>query len=304
MNKQFLLILSFLFSSFVAFSQENDSSMVSMLDDEPVTDYVRNSFKTNRVINGHSLENTAKGVFDFKISHRFGLLNEGLYGVFGLDQASMRIGGDYGVSDRLQVGLGRNTYQKTYDGYVKYKILWQSTGAKKMPISLCWISGMSINTLKWQNPDRKNYFTSRLSYFHQAIIGRRFNESFSLQLMPTMVHRNLVETRAEKNSVYLMGIGLRQKITKRFAVTAEYFYALPNQLASEYRNSLSLGFDIETGGHVFQLQFTNSTAMMEKGFLTETNGNWLKGGIHFGFNISRVFTVVRPKEGSAGTIGW
>jgi hypothetical protein len=293
MTKNNILSLFLLFFSTAIFAQTDTTTMSLLGNDEPTEiEYVRNAFKTNRVINSHSIENTAKGVLDIKISHRFGELNGGFYSLFGLDQASMRMGGDFGVTDRLQVGIGRSTYQKTYDTYAKYKILWQN---QKMPISLIAVTGMSINTMKWTNPDRQNYFSSRLAYFNQIIIGRRFTEGFSLQLMPTMVHRNLVATTSEKNDVYAMGIAGRIKLTKRFALTGEYFYVFPNQLSSAYRNSLSLGVDIETGGHVFQLQFTNSTAMTEKGFLTETTGNWLKGGIHLGFNLSRVFTVVHPK---------
>lgn len=300
MNKNIILSLLFFFAISSVFSQQDTTSLLGDLEDAPAKEYVRNTFKTNRVINGHSLDNTAKGVFDFKISHRFGLLNEGVYTIFGLDQASMRIGGDYGITDRLQVGFGRNTYQKTYDGYLKYKLLWQSTGEKSMPISLCLVAGMSINSLKWTNPSAANIFPSRVGYFYQAIVGRRFTEGFSAQIMPTLVHRNLVtaklnDTQYEKNDVYAVGIGLRQKITKRLALTGEYFYVLPNQLSSAYKNSLSIGVDIETGGHVFQLQFTNSTSMMERGFITETTGDFFKGDIHFGFNVSRVFTIVRPK---------
>lgn len=298
MTKNNILSLFLLFFSTAMFAQIDSTSSTSLLDnDEPTeVEYVRNAFKTNKVINSHSIDNTAKGVLDIKISHRFGELNGGFYSLFGLDQASMRMGGDFGVTDRLQVGIGRSTYQKTYDTYAKYKILWQSEGAKKMPISLCFVTGMSINTMKWTNPDRQNFFSSRLAYFNQIVIGRKFSDVFSLQLMPTMVHRNLVATTSEKNDVYAMGVAGRVKLTKRLALTGEYFYVFPNQLSSDYRNSLSLGVDIETGGHVFQLQFTNSVAMTEKGFLTETQGNWMKGGVHLGFNLSRVFTVVHPKR--------
>jgi hypothetical protein len=157
-------------------------------------------------------------------------------------------------------------------------------------------SSVVCNTIKWQDPDRQNYFSSRLSYSHQILIGRKFNDNFSLQVTPTLVHRNLVETASEKNDVYALGIGGRHKLTKRTSINAEYFYVMPNQLADKYTNSLSVGFDIETGGHVFQLHFTNSTGMVEPTFVTETVGEWLKGDIHFGFNVSRVFTVKERKE--------
>ncbi|MCG8327614.1 MAG: DUF5777 family beta-barrel protein [Chitinophagales bacterium] len=274
-----------------AFSQEDD--LLSLLEEEETTDYVTASFKTNRVINLHSLESTSAGVLDIKISHRFGTLNRGAYELFGLDNATIRIGGDYGITDQLTVGIGRSSFEKTYDGFVKYKFLRQSTGKKVMPISAALFASAAIKSLKWQNPDRENYFSSRLYYSYQLIVGRKFSESFSLQLSPTLVHRNLVRTKDESHDVYALAAAGRIKLSKRVAANAEYIYVFDNQLAPGYRNSLSLGFDIETGGHVFQLHFTNSTSMIEKGVVTETSGKWGNGDIHFGFNVSRVFTVKR-----------
>ena len=274
-----------------AFSQEDD--LLSLLEEEETTDYVTASFKTNRVINLHSLESTSAGVLDIKISHRFGTLNRGAYELFGLDNATIRIGGDYGITDQITIGVGRSSFEKTYDGFVKYKFLRQSTGKKVMPISAALFASAAINSLKWQNPDRENYFSSRLYYSYQLIVGRKFSESFSLQLSPTLVHRNLVRTKDESHDVYALAAVGRVKLSKRVAANAEYIYVFDNQLAPGYRNSLSLGFDIETGGHVFQLHFTNSTSMIEKGFVTETSGKWGNGDIHFGFNVSRVFTVKR-----------
>ncbi len=274
-----------LFSS-IAFSQD----LLDGIEETP-TDYTIATFKSTRVINGHSVENVAGGVMDFRISHRFGQLDQGFYDMFGLDVATMRLGFEYGINDRLMVGLGRSTYEKTYDGFVKYKLLRQSTGKKNMPITASYMGATTVNTLKWVDPTRENYFTSRLNYVHQLLIGRKFSSSTSLQLSPTLVHRNLVSKSIYKNDVFAIGIGGRQKINNRISLNAEYFYVLPNQIDPAYKNSLSLGFDVETGGHVFQLHFTNSTPQIEKGFIAETTGSWLKKGIHFGFNISRVFTV-------------
>lgn len=270
--------------------------LLSLLGDEEKTiDYATAAFKTNRIINLHSIENTAAGVLDFKISHRFGFINGGAYEFFGLDQASMKLIFDYGLTKNLQVGLGRSNYEKTYDAHAKYRILRQSTGKKNMPISLSLLAGMAIKTEKWADPNRDNYFSSRLYYHAQVLIARKFNDNFTLQLTPSLLHRNLVTTLDEKNDVYSIGIGFRQKLTKRLAINCEYIYNLPNQLASDYTNSLSVGFDIETGGHVFQLHFTNSTSMIEKGYIAETTGKWEKGDIRFGFNLSRVFTLAKPK---------
>ncbi|MBK8832995.1 MAG: hypothetical protein IPN60_19485 [Saprospiraceae bacterium] len=278
-----------------AIAQE-EQELLSLLGREETTEYAAASFKTNRVINLHSLESTTAGVLDVKISHRFGYLNGGIYDLFGLDESSVRLGADYGVSDRLTIGVGRSSYEKTYDGFIKYKLLRQSTGLKNMPVSMAILGTAAITTLKWADPNRDNLFSSRVAYTTQLIIGRKFSNGFSLQFSPSWVHRNLVATSAEKNDVIALGFAGRIKLNKRLSFNAEYIYVLPDQLAEQYTNSLSIGFDIETGGHVFQLHFTNSTSMIEKGFITETLGEWGKGEIHFGFNISRVFTVVKPKS--------
>jgi hypothetical protein len=287
MKKSLLFLL--LFPFFAMTAQEDD--LLSLLGEEETIDYATAGFKTNRVINLHSFESTAGGVLDIKISHRFGFLNGGFSELFGLDAATIRIGGDYGVTDRFTIGIGRSSYEKTYDGFMKFKFLRQSSGAKVMPISAAVLATGVIKSIPFQNPDRINYFTSRLYYTYQLILGRKVNDNFSIQLSPTVVHRNLVRTITEANDVYALAAATRVKLTKRVAVNAEYIYVFPDQLADGYRNSLSIGFDIETGGHVFQLHFTNSTSMIEKGYITETSGKWGDGDIHFGFNVSRVFTV-------------
>lgn len=270
-------------------------------EEETGPTYATASFKSTRVINGHSLENTARGVLDFRISHRFGYVNSGVDGFFGLDDATIRLGLDYGITDRLMVGIGRSSYQKTVDGFTKYKILRQCTSGCSMPITLSFLATSSITTLQteqlpWYDPTRTDYFTHRLAYTFQVILGRKFNENLSLQLNPGVVHRNLVGRAEEANDVIHISAAGRFKLTKRLALTTEYFYILPDQIDAKYHNSFSVGVDIETGGHVFQLQFTNSTGMFERSFITETEGQWGKGDIRYGFNISRVFTVAKPKK--------
>ncbi len=287
--KTVLSIASLCLMTFFASAQEQD--MLSMIKDTVMTEYTTASFKTDRVINLHSLENTAAGNLDIKISHRFGFFSGGAYELFGLDQASIRIGGDYGITNRLMVGVGRSSYEKTFDAFAKFKLLRQSTGAKKTPFTLCAFGSVAVKTIKPSDPTRVNYFSSKLYYTGQLIIGRKFSKAFSLQLSPTIVHRNLVDKASEKNDVLALGAGARIKLGKRTSLNAEYIYVLPNQLAPEYRNSVSIGFDIETGGHVFQLHFTNSTSMIEKGFIAETIGDVGNGDIHFGFNIARTFNI-------------
>ena len=294
-NLSKLATAALLFFSFSASAQDDLLSMLEK-EEEPVTEYAKASFKTTRVINAQSLENVAGGVLDMKISHRFGFVNGGPYTLFGLDEATIRIGLDYGLNDRVMIGIGRSSFEKTYDGFLKVKLLRQSSGARKMPVTLSYFAGAAITTLEWQDPTRENYMSSRLSYTHQLILGRKYSEDLRLQVMPTVVHRNLVEKKDEPNDVFAIGVAGRQKLTKRLAVNVEYFHVLPDQIDEQFRNSLSLGFDIETGGHVFQLHFTNSTAMIEPGYITETVGKWGEGDIRFGFNISRVFTIKQKKS--------
>ncbi len=266
--------------------------LLSLLGDEvDEIEYVKAGFKTTRVINVHSFENVAPHVLDLKISHRFGFISGGPYELWGLDNASMRFGFDYGITDNLMVGWGRSTVGKEYDAFVKYKLLRQSTGKRKMPIALAFLSTTAVNTLHFSDPERTNYFSSRQSFTHQIILGRKFSENFSFQIVPSVIHRNLVATKLDKNDVFTLGMAGRQKINKRLAINWEYHYILDDRLRNQFENSLSLGLDIETGGHVFQLHFTNSTSMTERGYLTETVGDWFKGNIHFGFNVSRVFNM-------------
>ncbi len=276
--------------------QAQDDLLSLLGDDSHKKEFVKNAFKATRVITGQSMEQVAAGVLDFRILHRFGRVNEGEYGAFGLDQATIRLGLDYGISDRIMVGIGRSSNRKELDGFIKYRMIWQGKGKGSVPFSVILISGVTKDGLKWADPDRNNFYTSRLAFYNQMLIGRKFSEAFSFQLMPTMVHRNLVATKDDNHDIYALGIGTRLKLSKRVAINAEYFYTLPDMLPETQTNALSLGFDIETGGHVFQLHFTNALGMNERSLITDTDGKWEKGDIHFGFNISRVFTLAKPKK--------
>ena len=261
------------------------------------TNYTYATFKATRVVNGQSVENASKGTLLFLISHHFGPANSGAYNFFGLDQAITRLGFEYGLSNRLCIGVGRSSNgEKTFDGFVKYKLLRQSSGYRTMPVTLSLFSSMTINTLKWLEPSRTNFYSSRLSYTYQMLIARKFNNSLSLQLSPTLVHKNLVAGANDVNDIYAMGLGGRFKLSERITLNAEYFALMNQPKTSNTVNNLSLGVDIETGGHVFQLHFTNSRLMFERGFITETTGKWSKGDIFFGFSITRAFTIVKHKN--------
>lgn len=288
----FIIIVSALISPTKGFSQD---LMNVFGEEEPKTEYTRATFKTTRLVSGHSIENPANGVLLFMISHHFGMLNQGAYDFFGLDQATIRLGLEYGVNDFLSVGVGRSTYQKTFDCFLKAKILRQSKGVRKMPFSVTAFVGMDLFSLKWQDTARSNYFSSRFSYVYQLLIARKFNENLSLQIAPVFIHKNLVVETGTNDNVAI-GMGGRYKLTKRTSLNVEYFYNLPGYVADNTIDPLSIGFDIETGGHVFQLHFTNAQPMFDRALITETQGKWGHGDVFFGFNISRVFTIKKPAE--------
>ena len=264
--------------------------------DEKKKEHITNAFKSTRVVNGHSMEFIGKGVLDVRILHRFGLVNSGFSNLYGLDQANMRFGFDYGVLKSLTIGMGRSNVGKEWDGFIKVRPIWQAEGgAWPWPFSVVIVTGGTISTLPWADPNRKNFFTSRMAFYNELIIGRKFNEQFSLQIAPTFVHRNIVPLSTDKNNVYAVGIGARYKISRRTAFVVDYHYIVSGLDKTVYKDPLSVGFDVETGGHVFQLHFSNATGMNEKAFITGTTNQWGKGEIRFGFNLSRVFTVSKPQ---------
>jgi opacity protein-like surface antigen len=282
-----------------AFSQDLDALLNA--ETKPTTNYATATFKASRIINGHSIEQMKEKQLDFRISHRFGTLNNGAYGLWGLDQSVIHFSLEYGLKDWLMLGVGRGSYNKTYDAFAKLRLLRQSSGAKVMPVSLSYFTSVEMNTLKFPTRPEgaKNYFSSRMAYVHQLLIARKFTDNFSFQLSPTFIHRNLVKSELDQNDIYSMGAGARYKLSKRLSLNAEYYYTYnPNAkfLDTRYYNSASVGVDIETGGHVFQIMLTNSQGMREGTFIPQTTSDWLDGGIHLGFNISRVFSFQNDKK--------
>jgi opacity protein-like surface antigen len=276
-----------------------DSTLLHMLNDSMEAhtgkSYVSGTFKATHIINMQTVESTAAGALSFVIQHRFGKLNSGSYNLFGLDNATLRLGLDYGITDRLNVGIGRSSYLKTFDGFVKYKLLQQTEG-KQMPVS---VSVLGTITNYTQRITGKEYLTANLrtAYSGQLLIARKVSRILSLEVIPTYLHYNLVPTVADKNDVFALGMGGRVKITNRMSINAEYDYLPSNQVVSTtVHKSFSLGWDIETGGHVFQLVFSNSQSMLETQYLTQTDGTWGKGDIYFGFNISRNFNLKKHNK--------
>lgn len=280
-------------------TQGDGDDLMAMLANEPGAAkgaYTTSTFKTTRIANGHSIENVGKGILDFRVNHRFGQINAGGKEFFGLDNATTRLGFDYGVTDWLMIGIGRSTYMKDVDGFLKIKLLKQTENGG-MPVSVSYVGAGSIQDVKLVEPPAGSEypFSNRVAYINQLLIARKFSNWLSLQLMPTHIHYNLVQYRNDPNDIFAVGLGGRVKLSNRIAFTGEYYMLMGDKITGT-RNSLTLGFDIETGGHVFQLLFTNSTGITERTVVGQTTGRWDKGDIHFGFNISRVFTIVRPKE--------
>lgn len=303
-----VLLLLFAFWS-RATAQED---LLKLLDEhKPVErEFTYATFKSTRLVNGHTVEVTPHHHVDFRIAHRFGSLAVGTWGqkdgfrnvaneFFGLDNADIRLGIEYGFLDRYMAGLSRSSYKKTIEGAFKAKLLRQSTGAVKVPVTLTAMATAGVQIGRYPDENRKNYFSSRMFYGFQLMLARKFNDRLSLQFTPTVVHRNLVRLKAEDNTVWSLGFGGRFKLSKRIALTGEYFllpakyYSTGDKRAVYDRmaNSASVGMDVETGGHVFQFFVTNSQAIFEPMFIAENFGKWGDGDVRIGFNIVRVFNL-------------
>ena len=268
-----------------------DSSLLQLLEDSAMQQnkVVTGTFKATQIVNMPTVEAPPKGGLQFMIMHRFGRINEGGYELFGLDNATIRFALDYGLTDRLAVGVGRSSFDKTFDGSIKWKLVQQKE--RGWPVSVSLYGLLAHNTLRYSD---KPYLNKkfRTSYVTQALLARKFTRNLSLQLEPSWLHFNLVPTSQDKNDVFALGIGGRYKITKRVSINAEYNYLPDDQLVTEAStNSFSFGFDIETGGHVFQLVFSNSQGMAGPSYLSKTTGKWGEGDVYFGFNVTRAFTL-------------
>lgn len=249
-------------------------------------------FYDTRVVNGHSTELTDHGQMKFIISHRFGRVNNGAYSLWGLDNATMRMGLDYGATPWLNVGIGRSSFEKTVDGFVKARVLRQNNGKGRRPVSVALLAGMSVNGLRFDDPERNDNFSHRINYTYQALIARRFGDRLSLQVMPTVVHRNLVPDETIAHDIVTLGVAGRFMATKRFTVAAEYYAVAEGEVGPDLQNNvLSVGFEIETKAHVFQIHMSNSRGMTEKFFAAGTVSRWDAGEIHLGFNITRDFKI-------------
>lgn len=275
-------------------AQDDDFDLLG--DEKPTATKVNYAFKTTKVINLQSTEVTDKGVLDFKMMHRFGPTNAGPYEAFGLDQSTVRFGFEYGITHSTMISAGRSNVNglKNLDFFLKQRLLHQNSN-NTIPVSVLAVVGT-----QYLLGSKLNYLTNeeRSSYFAQLIIARKFDEDFSLEFVPTWLYNAAnpptmptLETPAV--SQIALGVGLRHKISPRSSINLEYIPVITNK--GTLVNSFSIGMDVETGGHVFQFHLTNSPGLNEMQFISNTTDPWKTGGIRFGFNLSRVFTVVKPK---------
>ncbi len=303
----FLGLIALLFCTQLMWAQDD---LLDLLEQEEGEDtvYAFATFKGTRVINLQSPELPGKGVLQYIFMHRFGSFSDDyFYNFLGMNVAEVALQLDYGITDKLNFGLAYGSATpRTYNAFLKYKILRQSSGGRTMPITLTAYSSIFYNAERWNDTLPHNE-SDRLSYVNQLVIARKFNKNFSMEIVPTHTHFNLVSLKSESNDIFSLGVGLRHKVSPQIAVTAEYIYQLNpletnlqssalDIIPQENQNSLSVGVDIETGGHVFQIFLTNSRGVSDPYVIAQTPGSWLDGDIHLGFNISRVFTIVRPKE--------
>ncbi len=245
------------------------------------------AFKGIQICNMQSTKVASKNEWYFIVSHRFGDLTKGFDNFFGMDSALTKIGTLYGATDWLTLGASRHTYNKIYELSLKYRIANQYENG--FPFTIVGYNSVDINSDldKTIFPDLKG--SDRLAYTSQLLISKRFSDDLSLELNPIYVHKNLYDPLTENKDTFLVGIGGRYKISKRMSINAEYGARLNDVNAANYRNPLSIGMDMETGGHVFQMVFSNSQAMNDVTYFTNASGDWNGGGIYFGFNMYRVF---------------
>jgi len=277
-----LLLAAALFFSAYNYAQDD---LLTELDSTQVEDtYATAAFKGLQVVTLQTTKMPAANEWYFVVSHRFGTVKNGIDEFFGLDAATTKIGGVYGITNWLSVSASRHTLLKMYEGSVKYRVARQSAD---FPVDIVGYNTIDINTFLEKEDYPNIEFADRLSFISQILISRKFSDRLSLELVPSYIHKNLYNPLIENDGQFTMAAGGRMKLTKRLSVNLEYGYNFDKP--DFYKNPLSVGLDLETGGHIFQLIFTNSQAMTESGYLTNAAGDWADGDFFFGFNLYRVF---------------
>ncbi|MEM7484268.1 MAG: DUF5777 family beta-barrel protein [Bacteroidota bacterium] len=268
----------------VVFSQDD---LLSEIDTNNTKDFESAAFKGLKIVNFESTKMVSQKELYFVVSHRFGSIKPGFEDFFGLDQAVTRLNFIYGISDGINVGVSRSSFLKTYESSLKLRLVRQQK--KGFPVTLVGFGTLLINGALDDVNLPLLKFENRLGYTAQLLMAKKFNKNFSLELIPTFFHDNLVQLDEQESSQYALGIGGRHKLSKRLSLNIDYGFHLNRTENSPFNNPLSVGIDIETGGHVFQLHFTNAQPMNTNGFLGQATGDWSDGDIFFGFNLSRVF---------------
>jgi hypothetical protein len=291
-SKRLLAMLCLCLITVTGFTQQVDLFKMQDSLPTPVNEPVINTFFATRMVNSHTVEILGPGSMDFRINHRFAPMNTGIYDMFGLDIATMRMSFDFGITKNLMVGVGRSTHNKEYDWFAKYRIMHQKTG-KGLPMSIDLVGAMSYQTID-MDPSLKMTGSDRTFYTAQVLMGSKLSEHTSIQVSPTYTHYNrVVGFTGGAPDLFSIGFLARQKVSKRISINVEYF--LQTKRFDNTYDPLSIGIDINTGGHVFQLHFTNSTGMNEHTFIHETTGSWSNGDIRMGFNLSRIFNIGKKK---------
>jgi hypothetical protein len=293
-------VITFIFliavSGFSAWSQTDSLDF----GNEPEKKIIRSAFDGSTIINSQSTNVNDAGQLSVIIAHRFGTVKEGFYNFYGIDEAAMRLGFEYGVTNKVTLGIGRSTAGKNYDGYLKYRLITQTKGAASgnIPITVTLFVSSAFSSQKLrvlnQNNDR-NYFIDNLVHTYQTIVSRQLSSRFSLQVSPTVIHKNLVETASQPHNIYALGSGLRMKVRGKLSINVDYSYVWKEDLSAGVKlyNPIGIGMEVVTGGHVFKLHFTNSVGMIEKEYLTNTTDNFFKGQMRFGFTLLRSF-IIKP----------
>jgi hypothetical protein len=284
MNKFYFFAVTLLFGCFT-FGQNSLLNEISAESDYENT-FQMPAFKAMKVVNNQSTKLAGKGDLYLYVGHRFGAIKGGIGSLFGLDYANTKIEMLYGLFSEVQVGFSRESFKKTYNLHVKYGIKKQTSS---FPVSIVGYNSINLDTSLDENVYPNLNYNERYVYISQLLVSRRFSDNFSLQLSPSVIKHNFLTTQAKTDYNYVLNTGSRLKISKRSSFNIDYSYHLNRLKNSIEKNVLSVGVDMETGGHVFQLLFSNTQASDEAGVLTGAEGDWLKGDVFFGFNILRVF---------------
>jgi hypothetical protein len=288
--KSFCISISFSLLTATSLAQKNNPSTKSDSVPSIPVNYTEDTFLSTRVINGQSTEGITQGRLDFRVQHRFDPIKNGYAEFFGLDHAFTFLGLEYGIKDWIMVGLNRTSATQAVTGFTKINLMRQITDSKNHPISVSFFIGSSYKGQSFDNPPD---FSSRLSYTTEILIARKFGDSFSAQVSPIWIHRNRITSLTNSNDLFALGMSAHYSLSPTLSLSGEYYPVINPSVYFNNNNfnSLSFSLDIKTPGHVFQIVLTNSNDMIEKNFVGETTGSWLKGDIHLGFNILRKFDL-------------